>query len=86
VRVVSLYIGGCFGGKAGMIVPAIASLLALKTRRPVKLVLGRDEVFLDGTSRESMTIYIKDGVRKDGTLARDTDGFQCGACSGTTTW
>ena len=87
VRVVSLYIGGCFGGKAGMIVPAIASLLALKTRRPVKLVLGRDEVFLDGTSRESMTIYIKDGVKKDGTLlAREIRMIlNAGAYSGTTT-
>ena len=87
VRVVSLYIGGCFGGKAGMIVPAITSLLALKTRRPVKLVLNRDEVFLDGTSRESMTIYIKDGVRKDGTLlAREIRMIlNAGAYSGTTT-
>ena len=87
VRVVSLYIGGCFGGKAGMIVPAITSLLALKTRRPVKLVLSRDEVFLDGTSRESMTIYIKDGVRKDGTLlAREIRMIlNAGAYSGTTT-
>jgi len=87
VRVVSLYIGGCFGGKAGMIVPAIASLLALKTRRPVKLVLNRDEVFVDGTSRESMTIYIKDGVKKDGTLvAREIRMIlNAGAYSGTTT-
>jgi CO/xanthine dehydrogenase Mo-binding subunit len=87
VRVVSLYIGGCFGGKAGMIVPAIASLLALKTRRPIKLVLSRDEVFLDGTSRESMTIYIKDGVKKDGTLlAREIRMIlNAGAYSGTTT-
>ncbi len=87
VRVVSLYIGGCFGGKAGMIVPAITSLLALKTRRPVKLVLSRDEVFLDGTSRESMTIYIKDGVKKDGTLlAREIRMvLNAGAYSGTTT-
>jgi CO/xanthine dehydrogenase Mo-binding subunit len=87
VRVVSLYIGGCFGGKAGMIVPAIASLLALKTRRPVKLVLTRDEVFLDGTSRESMTIHIKDGVKKDGTLlAREIRMIlNAGAYSGTTT-
>lgn len=87
VRVVSLYIGGCFGGKAGMIVPAIASLLGLKTRRPVKLVLSRDEVFLDGTSRESMVIYIKDGVKKDGTLlSREMRLIlNAGAYSGTTT-
>jgi len=87
VRVRSLYIGGCFGGKAGMIVPGIASLLALRTRRPVKLVLSRDEVFVDGTSRESMVITIKDGARKDGTLlAREMRLIlNAGAYSGTTT-
>jgi CO/xanthine dehydrogenase Mo-binding subunit len=87
VRVISLYIGGCFGGKAGLIVPGIASLLALKVRQPVKLVLNRDEVFVDGTSREEMIIYIKDGVRGDGTLlAREMQLIlKAGAYSGSTT-
>ncbi len=87
VRVVSLYIGGCFGGKAGTIVPAIASLLALKARRPVKLVFNRDEVFVDGASRAAMTINIKDGVMKDGTLlAREMRMvLNAGAYSGSTT-
>ena len=86
VRVISLYIGGCFGGKAGFIVPAITTLLALKAKRPVKLVLNRDEVFVDGTSRESMVIYMKDGVKKDGTLvARQMRMIlNAGAYSGTT--
>ncbi len=87
VRVLSLYIGGCFGGKAGTIVPAIASLLALKARRPVKLVFNRDEVFVDGASRAAMTINIKDGVMKDGTLlAREMQMIlNAGAYSGSTT-
>ena len=87
VRVISLYIGGCFGGKAGIIIPGIASLLALKARRPVKLVLSREEVFVDGTSREEMIIHIKDGVRGDGTLlAREMRLIlNAGAYSGSTT-
>ena len=68
LRVVSLYIGGAFGGKSGLAVPAIAGLLASKSRRPVKFVLNRDEVFLDGNNREAMTLCVKDGIRKDGTL------------------
>lgn len=87
VRVISLYIGGCFGGKAGIIIPGIASLLALKARRPVKLVLSREEVFVDGTSREEMIIHIRDGVRGDGTLlAREMRLIlNAGAYSGSTT-
>ncbi len=86
VRVISLYIGGCFGGKAGLIVPGIASLLAIKTGRPVKLVLDREEIFVDGTSREEMIIYIKDGIKSDGTLlAREMKLIlNAGGYSGTT--
>ncbi len=68
LRVISLYVGGAFGGKGALVVPGIAALLALKSRKPVKLVLNRDEVFLDGNNREAMTVHIKDGVRKNGTL------------------
>ncbi|MFC1867834.1 xanthine dehydrogenase family protein molybdopterin-binding subunit [Thermodesulfobacteriota bacterium] len=87
VRVISHYIGGSFGGKSGSIVPAIAALLALKSGRPVKLVLGRDEIFVDGTLREEMVIYIKDGVKTDGTLvAREMKLIlNAGAYSGSTT-
>lgn len=87
VRVISLYIGGCFGGKGSVIVPGIAALLVLKVGRPVKLVLSRDEVFVDGTPRETMIIYIKDGVKTDGTLkAREMRLIlNAGAYSGTTT-
>lgn len=87
VRLISFYVGGSFGGKMGITVPAIAALMALKTGKPVKLVLSRDEVFVDGTSREAMVIYIKDGVRVDGTLlAREMKLIlNAGAYSGMTT-
>jgi len=72
VRVIVPYVGGNFGGKSGVTIAAIAALLAFKSWRPVKLVLERDEVFVDGLSREPVIIYIKDGFRSDGRiLARE---------------
>ncbi|MFC2067492.1 xanthine dehydrogenase family protein molybdopterin-binding subunit [Chloroflexota bacterium] len=70
VRVIAPYVGGAFGGKESpaVVVPDIAVLLALKTGRPVKLALTRDEVFVGGGGKAQMIIYIKDGVKADGTL------------------
>ncbi len=61
------YTGGGFGRGAVFEEP-IAALLAMKTRRPVKHVFTREEVFLRGGNRIPMVVYIKDGVKKDGTL------------------
>jgi CO/xanthine dehydrogenase Mo-binding subunit len=60
--------GGSFGSRAEATQAAQAALLALKAGRPVKLVLSREEFVLDGGTREPMVVYVKDGVRKDGTL------------------
>jgi len=42
--------------------------MALRTGRPVKVVYTREEVFIGSVTRGSMEVYIKDGVKKDGTL------------------
>ncbi len=67
VRVVQQHVGGAFGGKVNLC-EVIPALLALKTGRPVKWVYTREEVFINGGQREAMVIYIKDGMKKDGTL------------------
>jgi len=67
VRVIQQYLGGAFGGKI-KIMETIACLVALKTRQPVKWTFTREEEFIDGGRREAMVFYIKDGVKKDGTL------------------
>ncbi|MDP2744021.1 MAG: molybdopterin-dependent oxidoreductase, partial [Dehalococcoidia bacterium] len=54
VRVISLYIGGNFGGRTTPHLGLTAALLALKTQRPVKMVFTREEVFIDSASREPM--------------------------------
>lgn len=66
VRLRTVYVGGMFG-----IVDRperFAVLGALKTGRPVKIVYTREECFMDGLNRLPKTIYIKDGIKKDGTL------------------
>lgn len=67
VRVTQKYLGGGFGAKM-LNMEVIAALLVLKTGRPIKWLLSREEEFVDGGHREPMIVYIKDGVKKDGTL------------------
>ncbi len=69
VRVISShYIGGAFGSKFMFAVEPIAVMLAMKTGRPVKVALTMEEVFTCGGNRIPAVIYIKDGVKEDGTL------------------
>jgi CO/xanthine dehydrogenase Mo-binding subunit len=84
VRVITPFIGGGFGGKLFVMAAPWAMLLAQKTGRPVKVVYSREEVFVDGLTDVPMVIYIKDGVKKDGTLvARQVKAvLNCGAYSG----
>jgi CO/xanthine dehydrogenase Mo-binding subunit len=69
IRVIALrHVGGGFGNKgAGHIEPIVASL-AQKTRRPVKIALTRDEVFTATSVRHPSVTYIKDAIKKDGTI------------------
>ncbi len=69
IRVIALrHVGGGFGNKgAGHIEPIVASL-AEKTRRPVKIALTRDEVFTATSVRHPSVVYVKDAVKRDGTI------------------
>jgi len=62
------YIGGGFGGKLdiGFIEP-IASLLSLKTGKPVRAEHTRGEDFIS-TTRNPIKVFLKTGVKKDGTF------------------
>jgi CO/xanthine dehydrogenase Mo-binding subunit len=68
IRVTGLRIGGGFGGKGEISIEPIAAMLAMKTKRPVKIELTRKEDFLSATPRHSMEIWIKTGAKRDGTL------------------
>ena len=63
------YIGGGFGGKLdiGYIEP-VAALLSQKTGRPVRIEQSRYEDFIT-TTRNPIEVYLKTGVKSDGTFA-----------------
>ena len=69
VRIISPYLGGHFGSKSMMFsLYYCASLLSKKTLRPVKITLSREEVFSTTLKRHPYSIWLKTGVKRDGTL------------------
>ena len=69
IRVVMPYVGGAFGHKIGLHHnEVLASVLSIKTRRPVKLVLDRTEEFLTTPSRHPHIVDVEAGFKKDGTI------------------
>ncbi|MFQ5539965.1 MAG: xanthine dehydrogenase family protein molybdopterin-binding subunit, partial [Candidatus Binatia bacterium] len=81
VRVMVPYIGGAYGAKSNLKVEHLAAVLAWKAKRPVRIQLRRDEVFLTVTKHASV-VRMKTGAKKDGTLVArkaelyfDTGGF-----------
>jgi putative selenate reductase molybdopterin-binding subunit len=68
VRVFCERVGGGFGAKQEMMVEDIAALAALKTGKPVKIEFTREEQFIAATTRHPMTMRVKIGARRDGTL------------------
>lgn len=61
-------VGGGFGGKNDVIMEPITILAAMKTGRPVKYRLTREEEMRVSSTRSAFRIYIKDGVMKDGRI------------------
>jgi hypothetical protein len=68
VRVLCERVGGGFGGKQEMFVEDILALAALKTGRPVKFELTREEQFIATSTRHPMQVSVKAGADKDGKL------------------
>jgi CO/xanthine dehydrogenase Mo-binding subunit/aerobic-type carbon monoxide dehydrogenase small subunit (CoxS/CutS family) len=68
VRVFCERVGGGFGGKQEMFVEDILALAAIKTGRPVKFELTREEQFIATSTRHPMRVIVKAGADKDGKL------------------
>ena len=89
VRVISAELGGGFGGKgsgitSGAAIEPICGLLAMKAKRPVMIVLDKAEETISTTIRSGAKLYIKTGVKKDGTIVARTGKviYDAGAYSG----
>jgi carbon-monoxide dehydrogenase large subunit len=69
VRVIAPFVGGGFGGKAGVSMEILAAALATAVKgHPVKVLWSRAQEFYNTYQRQGVTATIKLGVRKDGTI------------------
>ncbi|KGE18905.1 xanthine dehydrogenase subunit D [Paenibacillus wynnii] len=68
IRVISSPIGGSFGGKDELNVQPYGALLALRTRRPVRLHNSRAESIRAGLKRHPMKITMKTGCNQSGKI------------------
>jgi len=69
IQVIVPYIGGAFGGKAGIHLEPLVTLLSKAAKgRPVKLLATREEEFNQLPLRAAMRGRIKTGVMKDGRI------------------
>jgi len=75
VRVVPMAVGGGFGGKIELLEPLVA-LLALRVRRPVRLVLTRSQEFVVGRPAPAAAFELELGAARDGTLVALRARFQ----------
>jgi xanthine dehydrogenase D subunit len=91
VHMVLAGVGGAFGGREDLSIHVHASMLALRTNRPVKMVYGRDESFVGGhvhrhparmryehgATRDGKLVYVKARIVLDGGAYASTSGAVC---------
>ena len=68
LRVTSSEIGGGFGGKTVVYMEPVALALSKKSRRPVKMVMSREEVFRASGPTSGANVWVKIGAKKDGKI------------------
>jgi len=69
IHVIKPIVGCGFGGKVELDAHQVgAALLAMKSGRPVKITCTREEEIAATRIRVPMTVHVKTGVKKDGTL------------------
>jgi CO/xanthine dehydrogenase Mo-binding subunit len=72
IRVIVPYLGGAFGGKAGIhLEPLVALLSKAAGCRPVKLTATRREEFITLPCRQGLHARIKTGVTRDGRIVAE---------------
>ncbi len=86
IRVIKPRIGGGFGGKQEVLIEDVVAHLTIATGKPVRYEYTREEEFIAARSRHPMKIWMKTGVKKDGTITAnemkaltDTGAYGCHA-------
>ncbi len=84
IRVTASEIGGGFGGKTVVYLEPVALALAKKARRPVKMVMTREEVFRASGPTSGAHVRVRIGARLDGRIvaAEAELKYQAGAFPG----
>ncbi|MFA6002429.1 MAG: xanthine dehydrogenase family protein molybdopterin-binding subunit [Elusimicrobiota bacterium] len=69
VRVITPYVGGGFGGKAGVSMEILGAALAIAVKgHPVKVLWSRAQEFYNTYQRQGVVSKLKIGVKKDGSI------------------
>ncbi len=69
IRVITPYVGGGFGGKAGVSMEILGAALATAVKgHPVKVRWTREQEFYNTYQRQAVVAKIKLGAKKDGTI------------------
>jgi len=69
VRVITPFVGGGFGGKAGVSMEILSAALATKVKgNPVKILWSRAQEFYNTYQRQGVVARLKVGVKNDGTI------------------
>ena len=84
IKVVPAEIGGGFGGKIPVYLEPLAALLSRKTGKPVKLIMGRADVFEGTGPTPASFMRVKVGATKAGKIvaAAGEVNFEAGAYPG----
>ena len=84
IKVVPMEIGGGFGGKTVIYLEPVVAALSMKSRRPVKISMGRSEVFQATGPTSGSATRVKIGANNDGkiTAADITMIYEAGAFPG----
>ena len=68
VRLVLAGVGGAFGAREDVTLQIHVCLLALATKKPVRMVYGREESFYGHVHRHPARMWYAHGAKRDGTL------------------
>ena len=84
LKFIASEIGGGFGGKTVVYLEPLAVLLSKQSRRPVKMMMSREEVFRATGPTSGTHCKVKVGAKKDGTITAATAwlAYEAGAFAG----
>lgn len=84
IRINPISIGGDYGGKGSAMDVPVAYFLAMRSSRPIRMVMNYIEELTAGNPRHAAAVHLKTGVMRDGTLVAQQSQtlFNSGAYGG----